>query len=133
MKIRNGFVSNSSSSSFICDVCGEIESGMDAGLEDFEMFTCTNGHTFHGGCSKIKIPDGVLYPEGDESSDDFEEFDRYDTPIQYCPFCQFKTIDPDDAINYFLKKNGVTRAQLVKEIREKFKTYDEFITYKGEL
>lgn len=29
MKIRNGFVSNSSSSSFTCDVCVETISGMD--------------------------------------------------------------------------------------------------------
>ena len=33
MKIRKGFVSNSSSSSFICDVSGEEHQGMDIGLE----------------------------------------------------------------------------------------------------
>ncbi len=46
MKKRLGFVSNSSSSSFICDVSGEDYSGMDAGLEDAEMYQCTEGHTF---------------------------------------------------------------------------------------
>jgi hypothetical protein len=45
MKIRRGFVSNSSSSSFICDVCGEEYSGMDATLEDAEMIQCKNQHT----------------------------------------------------------------------------------------
>jgi hypothetical protein len=45
MKIRSGFVSNSSSSSFICDVSGRIESGMDMGISDAEMFRCQNGHT----------------------------------------------------------------------------------------
>ena len=44
MKIRNGFVSNSSSSSFICDVCGHVESGWDMSMS--EMYECTNGHTF---------------------------------------------------------------------------------------
>lgn len=29
VKFRNGFVSNSSSSSFICEICGEEESGYD--------------------------------------------------------------------------------------------------------
>lgn len=46
MKIRTGFVSNSSSSSFVCDVCGETTSGWDMGLEDAAMIECTNGHTF---------------------------------------------------------------------------------------
>lgn len=46
MKIRQGFVSNSSSSSFMCDVCGLTESGWDAGLEECEMYECEYGHTF---------------------------------------------------------------------------------------
>lgn len=46
MKIRNGFVSNSSSSSFTCDVCGATESGMDVSLSDIQMSQCVNGHTF---------------------------------------------------------------------------------------
>ena len=47
MKIRTGFVSNSSSSSFVCDVSKEIYSGWDASLSDFELYECENGHTFH--------------------------------------------------------------------------------------
>ena len=47
MKIRNGFVSNSSSSSFICQVSGGIESGMDMSLSDFDMSQCSNGHEFY--------------------------------------------------------------------------------------
>jgi hypothetical protein len=46
MKIRRGFVSNSSSSSFTCDVCGNTESGMDASLSDFDMSQCEHNHTF---------------------------------------------------------------------------------------
>lgn len=46
MKIRNGFVSNSSSSSFLCDVSGEMESGWDLCLSDAGMYECENGHTF---------------------------------------------------------------------------------------
>ncbi len=46
MKIRNGFVSNSSSSSFTCDVCGDTESGFDISLDDIEMAECINGHIF---------------------------------------------------------------------------------------
>jgi len=46
MKVRNGFVSNSSSSSFICDISGETYSGYDASLSDFGLCQCDNGHTF---------------------------------------------------------------------------------------
>lgn len=46
MKIRQGFVSNSSSSSFTCDICKETESGWDLGLQEAEMWQCKSGHTF---------------------------------------------------------------------------------------
>ena len=46
MKVRNGFVSNSSSSSFVCLVCGNNESGMDLSLEDAGMRECVLGHIF---------------------------------------------------------------------------------------
>jgi hypothetical protein len=46
MKIRTGFVSNSSSSSFICNVCGENVSGYDMMLSEAEMYECGNGHIF---------------------------------------------------------------------------------------
>lgn len=47
MKKRTGFVSNSSSSSFICQVSGESYGGWDAGLSDFDLCECENGHVFH--------------------------------------------------------------------------------------
>lgn len=46
VKIRQGFVSNSSSSSFICDVSGEEKSGRDCNLSDCNMYECINGHIF---------------------------------------------------------------------------------------
>jgi hypothetical protein len=47
MKTRTGFVSNSSSSSFVCDVCGREESGMDMCLSDAQMTRCKKyDHTF---------------------------------------------------------------------------------------
>ena len=55
MKIRNGFVSNSSSSSFICEVCGQDASGYDMCLSDAEMYECVNGHIF---CESHALPMG---------------------------------------------------------------------------
>jgi hypothetical protein len=50
MITRSGFVSNSSSSSFVCAICGEIESGNDMGVSDFDMVRCEKEHEFHIGC-----------------------------------------------------------------------------------
>lgn len=46
MKIRLGFVSNSSSSSYVCDVCSREASGWDLGLSEADMRQCVNGHVF---------------------------------------------------------------------------------------
>lgn len=46
MKYRKDFVTNSSSSSYTCEICGSEESGWDYCLSDVGMVTCENGHTF---------------------------------------------------------------------------------------
>ena len=47
MKIRSGFVSNSSSTSFVCEVCGESETAWDScSYNDFGFTECINGHLF---------------------------------------------------------------------------------------
>ena len=46
MKTRLGFVSNSSSSSFTCGICGTTESGMDASWQDWDWHGCEHGHIF---------------------------------------------------------------------------------------
>lgn len=51
MKIRTGFVSNSSSSSYTCVSCGEVQSGWDMGLSEADFKVCQNGHLLCSGCS----------------------------------------------------------------------------------
>ena len=74
MKIRMGFVSNSSSSSFICEICGRDESGWDMGHEDADMVTCVNGHLIcksHILCSSEEFQE--LYDENDDMNVWFEK------------------------------------------------------------
>lgn len=52
MKYRKDFVTNSSSSSYICEICGNCESGYDVGLSEFGMSECVNGHIF---CDEHKL------------------------------------------------------------------------------
>lgn len=61
MKIRSGFVSNSSSSSFVCDLCGNAESGYDMSIQDADMFRCTD-------CGKEYCISHKLSPSDDELS-----------------------------------------------------------------
>lgn len=46
MKFRNGFVTNSSSSSFVCEVCGRSDGGYDVYLDGVQMVQCENGHIY---------------------------------------------------------------------------------------
>lgn len=154
MKVRHGFVSNSSSSSFICNVCGSECSGMDMGLQDAEMYECENGHTF---CYDHIVKD---LPEGATEDDDF---DYYEIKNEYCPICMLKVVSDDDLVEYLVKSTGITKStvfeqvklenkrrkklysadyityatgkvnktrdELANEVMTKFKNYDEFYNY----
>lgn len=92
MKVRKGFVSNSSSSSFICDITGASESGIDVSLTDFEMVECVKGHTFcYSG-----FPEVEEWAASDEDCEDYIEDERnteygYGLPERLCPICQKRT------------------------------------------
>lgn len=45
MKVRTGFVSNSSSTSFTCSACSENVIGRDMSMKEAGMIRCENGHT----------------------------------------------------------------------------------------
>ncbi len=122
MKIRKGFVSNSSSSSFICDVSGEVQSGWDLLLSDAEMYKCEMGHIF---CEDYIVKDAYeKYCKENEENEDFD--DRYDLPKECCPICSFKYIMDKQAVLFLLKKCNVTMEDIEKEIKDTFKDYKEF-------
>lgn len=118
MRLRQGFVSNSSSSSFICDVCGENYSGWDATLDQAEMFECTNNHT-------ICLSHAVGNFEDEEENEDFPHY----VDKKHCPMCTFVSLEETSAFNYLLKESGKTRETLLKEIKDRFDNYDKFREY----
>lgn len=107
MKFRKDFVTNSSSSSYTCDICGATESGWDISLEEAGMVECVNGHTI---CNDelLEIPRKELIKKILESGyeteseeelnsqhDDDSLLDifwdqadnRYAAPEEFCPIC----------------------------------------------
>lgn len=141
MKIRTGFVSNSSSSSFTCSVCGETFSGWDASPSEFEMFCCEAGHYI---CDEHKLEltnkqkEEILSRvapeiEGEGLDDKWDnycdELGSYDRPAEECPCCQMKEFDKNDLAAYFYKSRNLTKDDLANELKSKFKSYKEFMEY----
>lgn len=135
MKIRHGFVSNSSSSSFVCEVTGRVEAGYDMPMEDAEMVECTNGHIFSEDLfvpsENIKSLDGFreYINETDGNDDDW----RYEIPAENCPICSMAYIAPEKIIKYIFLDAEVSLDDIKKEIVDKFKNVkelDEFLKEK---
>lgn len=106
MKTRDGFVSNSSSSSFVCDVCGE--SG-----DNEESRTCENGHDM---CEHhVKKTD--VEDEGD------------DVDARNCPICSMDRLMSGDKIAYLMKKHGHSDKALLEGIKAEFGDYKSFKAY----
>lgn len=152
MKVRSGFVSNSSSSSFVCDVCGNEQSGMDLCLSDAEMFQCVNGHTI---CESHRVAEVALeakrklildnkYSDDEQidaaenmSDADFAEFwdDNnldsefeldYEAPEETCPVCQFKSVDMSEVARYFMRKEGIPKESMPNYLKAEFGEYSKF-------
>lgn len=82
MKIRKGYVSNSSTSSFVCDVCGRVEAGYDLMLKEVEMLMCKCGKCY---CEKhmmssTRVADALKalekYKDDDDISDLYEKLSK---------------------------------------------------------
>ena len=154
MKIRLGFVSNSSSSSYVCNICREKICGYDVSVSDGDMFNCENNHVICEShlksksirediCSKskeefLKILDPEEHDEAIELIEEYglkdgirEYYDRgdgfnYEVPAVHCPICQMTAFDGDELARYLFKIYHISRKKLIKDIQHKFKNYDEY-------
>ena len=93
MKLRTGFVSNSSSSSFVCDITGATESGYDASARDCGFAQCSNGHTF---------VEGLLLPITDFTMEKYVKlFVEENNSSKWRDI-----LDVDDVTKLLVEKNG---------------------------
>lgn len=110
MKKRIGFVSNSSSSSFICDVTGEKYEGYDLSPCDEDLYECEEGHIFP---MDMKVRELT-----DEEAEDYCE-----VPKDVCPICmKVKPYYPTNGrlLSYMLDKLNMN----YDTIRDEFKALE---------
>lgn len=117
MKIRTCFVSNSSSSSCVCDLCNKTFTGWDACLSDAGMFSCVNGHTICKDESVIDFADWRDEHEQREVAGESLEPFEYNVPEKYCPFCCMIEFTQGDLKWYLFKKTGIPDDEVFAEVK----------------
>lgn len=126
MKFRKSFVTNSSSSSYICDYCGEEASGWDMSLSEAEMIECVNGHTVCEECIDSKTLKYLYDNYADEDKDTYWEDWRYELPEKYCPICSFDVFLDSDILKFLEKFHSINMDDIKNEIKKNFKNYSDF-------
>lgn len=150
MKVRLAHVTNSSSSSFVCQICHYAAEGYDCSPEDLGMVQCKNLHLFCEEEELTPTQDQLekyleqlkeTYRESCifvEREDDFingkikniEVYDEtYDERLKascYCPICNFNVILQKDIMRYLKAKYRVKNEKVMKYIRAKDKSRNNF-------
>ena len=121
MKTRNGFVSNSSTTSFTCEICGAKEAGSDCvDMEEYGFCNCENGHTI--------CLDHRKKPQTDD------ELESYNNKIiaSLCPICSFEKLSGRMELNFLRHEmNCKNKKEVFVLARKKASTLDELYEYIG--
>lgn len=155
MKIRQYFVSNSSSSSFVCEICDASFSGWDGDYgDDLRKLRCENGHVMCSSCVGSPGPDlgdfekevrEAMEEDGRQDEDIHEYVESWgglkellmelgdslweyenNLPAAACKICSFKELLDKDGLEYLMIATGNTREDLLSKIKSLFPTYKEF-------
>jgi hypothetical protein len=124
MKIRHGFVSNSSSCNFICDITGIVSSGWSWGIEDCGMYGCVNHHRF---LKEYLINEKYLgnwTATQKRKNNGFVDFSEL--PPKFCPICQLQEITPVELALYLKKFQPELYQTISEKIKETFKSHRDF-------
>lgn len=125
MKVRTGFVSNSSTTSFECDICGYSETYHDSiSCSDFDVIYCEFGHCLCVHHIEEYFPD---------VGDNYENEDG-ELSVEYCPFCQNILFTNKDLGLYLLKEHGVPKEEVfayIKSINKRRRVLrdEEYVEY----
>lgn len=143
MKFRTDYVTNSSSSSYTCEICGHTESGWDAGLAECGMYECENGHIF---CTDEalevdakEIIQIILENEynkeknngiKDFTEDELQQLEKdelleltcedggyYGVPECMCPICNFIEYSQTDLSKYLFEEYKISRDEVFAEVK----------------
>jgi hypothetical protein len=107
MRIRIGHVSNSSTTSFTCEVCGEEWVGWDSvSMNDVGFYRCVHEHTICEGHLLVGVDDALEESMTDEERDDYG--DGGYLPERCCPICQFEEISMHDLVSHLLRETKVS-------------------------
>ena len=120
MKQRSGFVSNSSTSSFICEICGDVEAGMGLSITEIAMTECEHYHVWHDECLVAVLPELAADIEAAIEKDESGDL-RYEIPKELCPVCQYKLASLKDIGLFAVATPGVLGHMTMPEILEKMK------------
>lgn len=154
MKVRLDFVTNSSTSCYICQVCGAKESGFDADAGELGFKDCPEGHIFCNGHVRgevtvedqkqlilnyefvdDKLKELLRSLDGDAIVDFIEEHEcELDdalyaldptVPERLCPICSLRHVLDEDLVPYLLIQLGAPKECVLERIRADFSDLKE--------